>query len=316
MPVSVTTGATDNGVIRDKSIVATKAPSEQPSAVSWAAVFAGAAGAAALSLIMLRLGTGLGLSVVSPWSQVGITAATLGMSTILWVTFTQLVASGMGGYLAGRLRVKWVAVHSDEVYFRDTAHGFLSWAVASLSTAALLGSAIASMAGTGVQASASLAGAGLTTGVAAMAGAGATKRDDGEGPMGYLIDSLFRRDSSSTAAVAGSGDSAGSGHTSEIARIFINGLGAGTLPPEDARYVAQVVARRTGITAAEAEKRVSDVYARAKGQLQEVQNSAREVADAARKTSAYAALWLFASLLIGAFSSSLAATFGGRQRDT
>ena len=316
MPVSVTTGATDNGVIRDKSIVATKAPSEQPSAVSWAAVFAGAAGAAALSLIMLLLGTGLGLSVVSPWSQVGITAATLGMSTILWVTFTQLVASGMGGYLAGRLRVKWVAVHSDEVYFRDTAHGFLSWAVASLSTAALLGSVIASMAGTGVQASASLAGAGLTTGVAAMAGAGATKRDDGEGPMGYLIDSLFRRDSSSTAAVAGSGDSAGSGHTSEIARIFINGLGAGTLPPEDARYVAQVVARRTGITAAEAEKRVSDVYARAKGQLQEVQNSAREVADAARKTSAYAALWLFASLLIGAFSSSLAATFGGRQRDT
>lgn len=316
MPVSVTTGATDNGVIRDKSIVATKAPSEQPSAVSWAAVFAGAAGAAALSLIMLLLGTGLGLSVVSPWSQVGITAATLGMSTILWVTFTQLVASGMGGYLAGRLRVKWVAVHSDEVYFRDTAHGFLSWAVASLSTAALLGSVIASMAGTGVQASASLAGAGLTTGVAAMAGAGATKRDDGEGPMGYLIDSLFRRDSSSTAAVAGSGDSAGSGHTSEIARIFINGLGAGTLPPEDARYVAQVVARRTGITAAEAEKRVSDVYARAKSQLQEVQNSAREVADAARKTSAYAALWLFASLLIGAFSSSLAATFGGRQRDT
>lgn len=316
MPVSVTTGATDNGVIRDKSIVATKAPSEQPSAVSWAAVFAGAAGAAALSLIMLLLGTGLGLSVVSPWSQVGITAATLGMSTILWVTFTQLVASGMGGYLAGRLRVKWVAVHSDEVYFRDTAHGFLSWAVASLSTAALLGSVIASMAGTGVQASASLAGAGLTTGVAAMAGAGATKRDDGEGPMGYLIDSLFRRDSSSTAAVAGSGDSAGSGHTSEIARIFINGLGAGTLPPEDARYVAQVVARRTGITAAEAEKRVSDVYARAKSQVQEVQNSAREVADAARKTSAYAALWLFASLLIGAFSSSLAATFGGRQRDT
>ena len=316
MPVSVTTGATDNGVIRDKSIVATQAPSEQPSAVSWAAVFAGAAGAAALSLIMLLLGTGLGLSVVSPWSQVGITAATLGMSTILWVTFTQLVASGMGGYLAGRLRVKWVAVHSDEVYFRDTAHGFLSWAVASLSTAALLGSVIASMAGTGVQASASLAGAGLTTGVAAMAGAGATKRDDGEGPMGYLIDSLFRRDSSSTAAVAGSGDSAGSGHTSEIARIFINGLGAGTLPPEDARYVAQVVARRTGITAAEAEKRVSDVYARAKSQLQEVQNSAREVADAARKTSAYAALWLFASLLIGAFSSSLAATFGGRQRDT
>ena len=93
----------------------------QASAVSWGAIVAGAAGAAALSLILLMLGTGLGLSSVSPWAYSGVSATTFGVSTILWLTFTQLVASGMGGYLAGRLRTKWVAVHTDDRTSKQTA---------------------------------------------------------------------------------------------------------------------------------------------------------------------------------------------------
>jgi hypothetical protein len=81
-------------------------------------------------MLLLVLGTGLGLSSVSPWSERGVSAAAFGTSTILWLTLTQLLAAGMGGYLAGRLRTKWTALHNDEVYFRDTAHGFLAWAVA------------------------------------------------------------------------------------------------------------------------------------------------------------------------------------------
>ncbi|MFD2271336.1 hypothetical protein ACFS07_10010 [Undibacterium arcticum] len=108
------------------------------SGVSWGAIFAGAAAAAALSLILVILGFGLGLSAVSPWANNGASATTIGMSTILWIAFTQIAASGLGGYLAGRLRVKWANVHGDEVYFRDTAHGFFAWAVASLATAAFL----------------------------------------------------------------------------------------------------------------------------------------------------------------------------------
>ena len=111
------------------------------SGVSWSAILAGAAAAAALSLILLVLGTGLGLSSMSPWSNQGASASAVGVSTILWLTFTQLAASGMGGYLAGRLRTKWASVHTDEVYFRDTAHGFLAWAVATIVTAAALSSA-------------------------------------------------------------------------------------------------------------------------------------------------------------------------------
>lgn len=119
--------------------------SASPSGVSWGAVVAGAAAAAALSLILLILGVGLGLSSVSPWANEGISAESFGISTIIWLTVTQLLSSALGGYLAGRLRTKWVDVHNDEIYFRDTAHGFLSWAVASLATAVLLTSVIGSI---------------------------------------------------------------------------------------------------------------------------------------------------------------------------
>lgn len=97
------------------------------SSVTWAAILAGAAAVAALSLILIILGFGLGFSAISPWTNDGLSAQALGISTILWLVFTQIIASAMGGYLAGRLRVKWVNVHTDEVYFRDTAHGFLTW---------------------------------------------------------------------------------------------------------------------------------------------------------------------------------------------
>src|SRR5450830_1029014 len=188
---------------------------EHASAVSWGAIVAGAAAAAALTLIMLMLGIGLGLSSVSPWAHHGVSAATFGVSAILWITFSQIVASGMGGYLAGRLRTKWVAVHTDEVYFRDTAHGFLAWAVASLATAALLTSVIGSIVSGGIQAGASVAGSAATTAAAAAAAGSEMRRSSGNGgPMGYFVDSLFRKDMSAAAAVSAP---AGSGTMSERA---------------------------------------------------------------------------------------------------
>jgi hypothetical protein len=283
------------------------------SAVSWGAIIAGAAGAAALSLILLILGTGLGLSSVSPWAQAGVTAATFGVSTILWLTFTQIVASGMGGYLAGRLRTKWAAVHTDEVYFRDTAHGFLAWAIASLATAAMLGSAIASIVGTGAQAGATVAGGAVAAagaGGAALANAGGGTA--GANPAGYFIDTLFRKEASATSS-GPAPDTAAS--AAEVARIFTSAVQAGALPADDARYLGQVVAQRTGLAPADAEKRVTDTFARMQTALRNAQTAATEAADKARKATAYGALWLFVSLLIGAFVASLAATFGGRQRD-
>ncbi len=294
----------------------------QASAVSWSAILAGAAATAALSLILLMLGTGLELSSVSPWAFSGISATTFGVSTILWLTFTQLVASGMGGYLTGRLSIMWLAVHTDEVYFLDTAHGFLSWAVAALATAALLTSVIGSFVSGGIQAGASMAG-----GVATVTEVGSemSKPNYDSGPMGYFVDSLFRQDINVSVAISDlteRGSMPGehpkpvtAGFVPEFTRIFMNSIRTGSLPEEDVRYVGYVVAQRTGLTQQNAEKRVSDTYARLQTKVRDAETAAKEAADKGRKASAYAALWLFISLLIGAFVASFAATVGGRQRD-
>src|SRR3984885_11188751 len=129
------------------------------SGVSWAAVFGGAFVTAALSLILLSLGTGLGMASFSPWANTGISAATIGGAAIVWLILMQLIASAVGGYLAGRLRQKWPSIHTDEVYFRDTAHGFLAWAVAVVITAAFLASAATTLAGGSMQAAATAGGA-------------------------------------------------------------------------------------------------------------------------------------------------------------
>lgn len=293
------------------------------SAVSWGAILAGAAAAAALALILLVLGVGLGLSSVSPWARVGVSATTFGVSTILWLTLTQVLASAMGGYLAGRLRTKWVAVHTDEVYFRDTAHGFLAWAISSLATAALLTSAIGSILGSGVQAVATVSAGAATA--ATVAGSGVAEADHGNGSMGYYVDTLFRKDgpgaltgagtASGSVGAAASPEAATGPAIAEVGRIFMTTIGSGNLSAEDTRYVGQLVAQRTGLSQENAEKRVTQTYTRLQAKLTEAQTAAKDAADKARKASAYAALWLFISLLIGAFVASFSATYGGRQRD-
>lgn len=294
------------------------------SAVSWGAIAAGAAAGAALSLILLILGVGLGLSSVSPWSFEGISAASFGVSTIVWLMLTQLLSSAMAGYLAGRLRTKWMDTHTDEVYFRDTAHGFLAWAVASLATAALLTSVIGSLLSGGIQAGASVVGGVANTATVAAGGFTASGKMASEEswPMAYFVDSLFRRNGSAeatsptrAATPAEASERTMTNEAAEVGRIFTNLSRSEPLPPEDIRYVGQLVAQRTGMSQHEAEKRVADVYARAQGKLNNAEVAAKNAADKARKASSYAALWMFVSLLIGAFVASLAATYGGRQRD-
>jgi hypothetical protein len=313
VPPTASTIATDPR--RDPLVygTATGAVPSGPTAVSWPAIFAGAAAAAALSFILLLLGTGLGMSSLSPWANEGASAKALGIGTFVWVIFMQLAASALGGYIAGRLRTKWVALHTEEVAFRDTAHGFLAWAVATLVTAWLAASTATAIVSSGVQAGAQVVGGAASAATAAAAGgaakAGADEAKSGEsGPMGYMVDSLFRGPKAKAPA---STEQA----TGEVTRIFTNAAVSGKLPEEDARYAAQVVAQRTGVSQQEAEKRVNETFNQIQTKKQEAETKAREAADAARKASAAAALALFISLLIGAFVASYAATIGGRQRD-
>ena len=256
------------------------------SGVSWAAVTAGAFVSAALSLILLALGAGLGLSSVSPWSNVAASASSISTAAIVWLIVMQIISSSMGGYLAGRLRTKWASIHTDEVYFRDTAHGFLAWAVALVVMAAFLTSAATYMVGAAASAA---GGTGTATGVQA----------DGRelDSNGYFVDALFRSDSAKP-------DSNGASVRGEAGRILAQSLRGGSVPAADKNYVSQLVATRTELSQTDAEKRVSDVFA-----------AAQQAADTARKMIAHALLWVFLALLIGAFFASFAATIGGRQRD-
>jgi hypothetical protein len=251
------------------------------SGVSWAAVVAGAFVAAALSLILLSLGTGLGFSAISPWSNNGASAAAIGSGAIIWLILTQVLASALGGYLGGRLRTKWTGVHTDEVYFRDTAHGLLVWAVGMVITAGFLASSAASFAGTQKSVP--------TTG---------STQESSIDPTAYFVDTLLRGNGSAIEKPEGLSERA------EVSRIFTHDLHQGALPSGDQSYLAQLVSARTGLNASDAEKRATEVF-----------GQAQESADRIRKAIAHLSLWLFVALLSGAFCASYAGTIGGKQRD-
>jgi hypothetical protein len=255
----------------------------QASGVSWGAIAAGGIATSALSLLLLALGAGLGFSSVSPWSNSGVSAHTFNIGAGLYLIVMAMVASTIGGYLAGRLRTKWAGVHTHEVFFRDTAHGFLAWAFAAVLSAAFLASAASH----------------LATGLGQAAGTAAANQSLVDGvPVNNFVDTLLRADPAANRPPV---DPAARG---EILRIFTLGLQDGELAASDRAYMAQVVAARTGLSQADAEKRVTDVIIQAKTAL-----------DNARSAAAHLSLWLTASLLIGAFCASLAATEGGQLRD-
>jgi len=262
------------------------------SGVSWAAIIAGAFVTAALWLILLALGVGIGLSSISPWSNVGASASGIGAAAIIWMIVVQFIASSMGGYLAGRLRTKWATIHTDEVYFRDTAHGFLVWSVGLVITAAFLASAATSIVG-GVAQSPTA----LTTARGAETVSSVPADRSSLDPTEYFLSALFRSDHPNP-------DRSDAAARAEAKLVFAHALRQKNLPAADRIYVARLVAAKTGLSQADAENRVSEVFA----QLQ-------QETDNTRSALARVSLWLFIALLIGAFCASFAATIGGRQRD-
>jgi hypothetical protein len=259
----------------------------QTSGVSWPAIAAGAVVTAALSLLLVAVGVGIGLSTVSPWADSGVSATTFKIGTGIYLVAVAVIASSIGGYLAARLRTKWTGLHTNEVFFRDTAHGLLAWAFATVLSAGVLGAATTHLVGGAAQ--------GLT---GASTSAAATTN-----PADIYVDRLFRTDP----AAPGSAPASGSPDTAraEILRLWTASFREGNdLSAPDRAYVARIVAARTGLPQAEAEKRVNDVIVEAKA-----------AADSARRAGVQLSLWLAASLLFGAFAASLAAVEGGALRD-
>ncbi|AZO48822.1 MAG: hypothetical protein EOS54_01850 [Mesorhizobium sp.] len=283
------------------------APTESSSsAVNWGPIIAGAFAASTLTVMLLLLGSGLGLSMVSPWSAAGASATTFAVSTAVWLVVVQWLSSGVGGYLTGRLRTKWVGIHTDETYFRDTAHGFLAWALATLLVAGVLGSALSAALGSGVQAVSTVA-AGAATG----ASAGAASKDSSAfDSTSYYVDALFRPADLTKLVDANPQNEAAA--TAQASRILLaSAANGGELAADDSAYLTQLVAARTGLPQADAKARVDAMMAKVK----DAKIKAQQAADTARKAGASFALLGALSMVVGAFIASVAAALGGRQRD-
>jgi hypothetical protein len=210
-----------------------------------------------------------------------------------------MLASTVGGYLAGRLRANWAGVHNDEIYFRDTAHGLLAWAFATLLSATALGAATTHI---------------LAGGAAGLAPAATAAASQGQ-PTDLYVDTLFRTEprpgtDAQAPAQVGAGAPAAAvnrgGSRAEVGRLLTPVLRkGGDVSAADRTYLAKVVSARTGLSQAESEKRVNDTIVQAK-----------QAADDTRKATAKLMLWLAASLLAGAVASILGATEGGLLRDS
>jgi hypothetical protein len=325
-------------------------------AVSWGAIFAGALSAAALSFVLLAIGAAFGLSVISPWDigrqSAGEAAAAAGIGAAIFLIIVHALSSGIGGYLAGRLRSKLVGVRGDETYFRDTAHGLVVWAVSAVATVFLLACLAAGVARGGVAlGAAGLNAAGQAAGGAMAAAGSMDQPGPGSDSIGYFIDTLFRPaavspapENGGTTGQAPAGQSGASepatqgttppaseanmpmaasqpaggtdqrGQRQEIGRILRMALD-GNFSPEDRAYAAQLVAQRTGLSQSEAEKRIDQTIDKMKAAKVEAEQKAKEAADAARKAGMYTALWSAVAMLAGAFCAAFAATWGGRARD-
>jgi hypothetical protein len=263
------------------------------SAISCRAIVVGAIAMAASTIVLVLLASGLGLASVSPWQNSGSGVAGFTIMTGIAFIVVQWLSAGIGGYLTGRLRTSWTDAHTHEVFFRDTANGFIAWALMTVVGAIFVASAASSVVGSGTRAASMVAaGAAQGAGQAAMMSANA-----------YDVDSLFRTDRVDPTSDNGS--------KAEITRIFASGLRNGDVSEADQAYIVQTVARKTGLTQAEAQKRVDGVVAREK----QAELQLRQAADTARKTASIVSIFTALSMLIGAFIAAAAAAFGGSLRD-
>ena len=286
-------------------------------ATSWGAIFAGAVVAVALSLILLTLGAGLGFASVSPWSDHGLSASAFTVASTIWLIVTQWLSAAAGGYIAGRLRHRWLATHTHEVFFRDTAHGLVTWAVATLFATAVVAGSATSVLGGAVHAVGRTAAAGgetaATMGRSELRGERNSIGPDSIGAPSFVydLDKLFRGNASSNSTGNGQDHSAADDARVQVMHIGTTIAMSGAVSDEDRQYLAYLVATKAGVSTDEAKQRVNTFIQSVK----DASEQAKAVVDEARKSAATAALYTAFALLIGAFIASVSAAIGGRLRD-
>ena len=284
-------------LIIDREVITNNAAAAPRCAVSWGAIICGAITAVTITVIMLTLGSGLGLASVSPWDNTGLGLASFTIAAAIWMVITQWMASGVGGYVAGRLRSRSInRIHGDEIFFRDTAHGLITWSLATLVMVCFLSSAVTNIASGGAKAATA-----VTAAAAAGAGSEAAKNMD-TNYTGYYVDSLFR----SNVKVTSTEET-----KAETARILVKAAAGDSVTESDRNRLKQLVMIETGMSEPEAAARTNEVLA----DIDAVKTTAKQVADNAREAASMLAIFTAISMFVGAFIAIAAAAYGGIQRE-
>jgi hypothetical protein len=278
-------------------------PTRRESPISWSAIFAGAFVTLVVTVLLMLFGAGLGLAAMPRAS-----AAELTCIGAIWMIVVQWLSSAFGGYITGRLRTAWTGVHTHEVFFRDTAHGFLAWTMATLIGLGLAMTAAIPMTHHAMAYQRIVSGP-------ANGGpeANGSHREAGPavpngGPLAYYVDSLYRAPvaapTGSATGTTGNASRIDPDTRMETSRILAKDLVGNTIPDNDRVYLTDQVVAHTGLSQSDAMKRVDDVYTQAKADEAKAQ-----------KAAAAFAFYTFLSMLVGAFIACAAAALGGHLRD-
>jgi hypothetical protein len=268
--------------------------------VDWGAIIAGAILASAITFVLLTFGSAIGLSVTSPFKGEGLSGTALAVGIAVWVLAVEIFSFIAGGYLAGRLRRRMPEATASEAELRDAWHGLVVWALGTLIGAYLAASAISGVAKGGVEAARPAATGAVAAATTPGAPASAVNATD---TLGYVADKLLRLRSDTPPASADPEAS-----RAEVVRILAAGTVRGEVPADDKAYVARLVAARTGLSQADAEKRVDEVLAKADAAV-------KTAAEKARKAGVVLAFLTAAALLASAAAAWWAARLGGKHRD-
>jgi hypothetical protein len=274
------------------------APPTASSRFSWTAAVAGAFAATAVTFLIISLGSGIGLSIASPY-RVSPSSTTLTLIGAIWLLMAQAFGFACGGYLAARMRSHFVDDASDEGRFRDAAQGFLVWSLGVVITALFVVMAGLYTASTATNASANLIGAAASG--SENGGSSVTSTID------YFVDMLFRPGPSANAGATNDTAAASNQSRAEAGRVLAHAITQGQLNNDDRSYLAQLVSQRTALSQDEAQQRVTNVESQAR-------DAVKQAADKTAKAGAYLSFWTFMSLLFGAVAAVLGGVLGGESR--
>jgi hypothetical protein len=261
--------------------------------VQWGAVILGALVASAICMVLLTFGAGIGLSATSAHPYAGASPKALAVISGLYTAVTLVAAFAGGGYVAGRMRMP-AAEELAEHEFRDGAHGFAVWAL-TLFVAGL-------MAAFG-------AGGAVKTAIQATASAAGNPHQIATAPTDYAVDRILAPAPGNNPQAAQTA-AARESLVGPVNRIFAASLKSGQLEQRDRETLVAIVQQQTGMSQADADKRVGDAYT----ELKAAEDKARDAAEKARKATLITAFGVAATLLIGAAAACAGAAAGARHR--